>query len=225
MPSRNTQYREDIDDGYYHVYGRGAARQEIYLDGQDYSVFLNLLKRYLSKEPYIDKQGRKHTSFYGQVELLAFCIMPNHFHLLLHQVEAKTIAKMMQGLVGSYGRYFNIKYKRSGPLLESRYKSSIILSDEYLLHASRYIHLNPDDYENWPWSSLPYYTKGWSAEWVQPQFILDMHSRFSGSYKDFVDEYKTKRDEINEVKYKYLEEYDEPSANYYSHPELLYQVK
>jgi putative transposase len=146
--------------------------------------------------------------------------MPNHFHLLFHQVEAKTIPKMMQGLVGSYGRYFNIKYKRSGPLLESRYKSSIILNDNYLLHASRYIHLNPDDYENWQWSSLPYYTKGWKAEWLQPEFVIELCRQHQGNYKNFVDEYKAKRDDINEERSKYLEEYDEPSVNYYTNPEL-----
>jgi hypothetical protein len=72
MPSKNTVYRDDINDGYYHVYGRGAARANIFLDDQDYTVFLNLLKRYLSKKPYVDKQGRTHTIFYGRVELLRF---------------------------------------------------------------------------------------------------------------------------------------------------------
>jgi putative transposase len=132
--------------------------------------------------------------------------MPNHFHLLLHQVEAKSISKMMQGLIGSYGRCFNVKYKRSGSLLESRYKSSTVLSDDYLIHVSRYIHLNPDDYENWQWSSLPYYTKGWRAEWVQPDFVIELCQQYQGNYKDFIDEYKTKRDEINKIKHLYIDD-------------------
>jgi hypothetical protein len=95
------------------------------------------------------------------------------------------------------------------------------LDDAYLLHASRYIHLNPNDYDNYSWSSLPYFLGKRHAKWVKPQFILDIYKRYEGTYKDFVDEYKTKRDEILEEKSRYLEEYDEPYANYYTNPELL----
>ena len=165
MPSRNTVYRDDAEDQYYHVYGRGMYREKIFLDEQDYRVFLNLLKRYFGEEISLDKQGRQQANYHGKAELLAFCLMPNHFHFLIHQIEKGVISKIMQGVALCYGKYFNHKYKRFGALLESRYKSSAISHDNYLLQASRYIHLNHDDYENWPWSSLPYYTKGWRASW------------------------------------------------------------
>jgi putative transposase len=221
MPSRNIAYRNDINDAYYHVYGRGNARMPIFIDDEDNIVFLNLLKRYLSSDEHHDKQGRLTPNYNGKIELLAFCLMGNHFHLLIHQIEQGSLTRFMQGLVGSYGRYFNRKYKRSGSLLESRYKASIILDDEYLLHVTRYIHLNPDDYESYSWSSLPYFVGQRHAEWVKPEFILSIYKRFEGTYKDFVNEYKSKRDEINEEKSRYLEEYNEQPINYYTDPELL----
>jgi REP element-mobilizing transposase RayT len=221
MPSRNIAFRNDIDDAYYHVYGRGNARMPIFLDDEDHVVFLSFLKRYLGKDIHRDNLGRLTPNYRDSLELLAFCLMKNHFHLLIHQIQQGNLSKFMQGLIGSYGRYFNRKYKRTGSLLESRYKASIILDDEYLLHASRYIHLNPDDYENYSWSSLRYYLGDRHADWVKPDFILDIYQQYEGTYKDFVDEYKSKRDEINEEKGRYLEEYDEPTVNYYTNPELL----
>ena len=219
MPSRNTVYRQDAEDCYYHVYGRGMLRADIFIDDQDYTVFLNLLKRYLGTKEDRDNKGRLRKNYHEQLELLAFCLMPNHFHLLFHQTEKGAIAKVMQGITLCYGKYFNHKYQRFGSLLESRYKSSLILEDNYLMHASRYIHLNPDDYENWKWSSLPYYTKGWTADWVKPDFIKEVvEANHFSSYKQFVDEYKTNRDQIKEMESMYLEEYDEVPRNYYNNP-------
>jgi putative transposase len=147
MPSRNI-LKIDIPHSYYHVYARGGSRQTIYNDAEDYSVFLNLFKRYLSKEPIKDPAGRKYPHFAESIELLAFCLMPNHFHILLYQHDEKTISSLMRGLMTSYSRYFNKKYNRSGPLFESRYKSSRISDDAYLMHISRYIHLNPKRWKN-----------------------------------------------------------------------------
>lgn len=219
MPSRNSVYRNDAENCYYHVYGRGMFRKEIFLDDQDYAVFINLLKRYLGTEESRDKSGRIRKNYNGKLKLLAFCLMPNHFHLMFHQIEKGAISKVMQGITLCHGKYFNHKHQRFGALLESRYKSSLILEDNYLMHTSRYIHLNPSDYEGWQWSSLPYYTKGWKADWIETDFIKDVvkENNYS-SYKSFVDEYKTKSDVIKKMKHQFLEEYDEPSRNYYTNP-------
>jgi putative transposase len=226
MPSRNSVYRQDAADCYYHVYGRGMRREEIFMDEQDYKVFINLLKRYFGAKPDRDNQGRLRKNYHNELELLAFCLMPNHFHLLFHQIEKGAIAKAMQGIILCYGKYFNHKHKKYGSLLESRYKSSLILDDNYLIHASRYIHLNPDDYENWSWSSLPYYTRNWSADWIKPSFIESVvRANHYLSYKKFVDEYKTNRDKIKRMKSKYLEEYDEPSRNYYTNPVSIEELR
>ena len=80
MPSRNSR-KEYVPETMYHVYNRGHNKDKIFLDDNDYAVFLNLLKRYLSKTVVTDEKGRPYEQLRDEVELVAFCLMPNHFHL------------------------------------------------------------------------------------------------------------------------------------------------
>jgi putative transposase len=198
MPSRNV-IKIDIESSYYHVYARGASRMEIFLDNEDYAVFLNLLKRYLDSEPTADTLGREYNNFYSTVELVAFCLMPNHFHLLLYQHEENAIANLMRGLMASYSRYFNKKYDRSGKLTESSYKSSRVSNDTYLTHISRYIHLNPKERHSWSWSSLSDYLTTPRARWIRPGRILEMFSSID-KYREFVADYEDAQRALNELK-------------------------
>lgn len=100
------------------------------------------------------------------IEILAFCLMPNHFHLLLKQIKEGGITEFVSKVTNSYTKYFNTKYTRVGPLFQGEFKSVIVEDDEQLLHLSRYIHLNPlvlylvknlDQYE---WSSYREYVSG-----------------------------------------------------------------
>jgi putative transposase len=199
MPSRNI-VKIDIENSYYHVYARGAARKEIFLDDEDYCVFLNLLKRYLDSEPAVDVLGREYNNFYETVELLAFCLMPNHFHILLYQHKEKAITNLMRGLMSSYSRYFNKKYDRSGKLTESSYKSSRISNNEYLMHISRYIHLNPRQWRNWGWSSLLDYLDTPRANWVRPRRILEMFPS-AKEYEEFVEDYEDAQRYLDVIKW------------------------
>src|SRR5258708_38220492 len=98
MPSRNI-VKIYAPHSYYHIYNRGVNKQVIFADEQDFAVFLGLLKRHLSNEPQVDKYFRLHPHFKGQLELLAFCLMPNHFHLLVYQLDDITIiTKLMQSV-------------------------------------------------------------------------------------------------------------------------------
>lgn len=81
MPSRNV-LKVDIPDSYYHIYARGASRQEIFREAADYYVFLELFRRYLSPEEIKDSAGIPYTKLHNDIELLCYCLMPNHFHLL-----------------------------------------------------------------------------------------------------------------------------------------------
>jgi putative transposase len=173
MPSRNIE-KIFLPDTYYHVYNRGVNKRRIFLDEQDYAVFLNLFKRYLSKMPVKDLKGREYPWLHNDMQLLSFCLMPNHFHLLVFQVRETAIKKLLHGVCTAYTRYFNEKYQRVGPLFQSRYKASMITSDAYLQHISRYIHLNPRDYLAWPYSSLPYYLGSKDADWVNPAKITGL---------------------------------------------------
>lgn len=199
MPSRNT-VRKFAPESYYHVYNRGVNKRSIFKDDQDYVVFMGLLKRYLDpKNSDTDKFGRSYPNFAKEISLNAFCLMPNHFHLLIYQENERSITGFLKSLSTAYTMYFNKKYKRVGHLFQDRYKASLLDNDPYLLHISRYIHLNPKKYLNWEYSSLPYYKNEKHASWVKPQPILDL---FEGtSYMNFLADYEDYRDMLAEIKY------------------------
>lgn len=187
MPRRNVT-RQDIADTFQHVYTRGHSKQKIFLDEQDYITFLNLLERYLSPEEAKDPYGASYPNFFNKVELLAYCLMPNHIHLLLYVRQTGEMGKFMRSVMTSYSHYFNKKYRRSGSLFESRYKASVISDESYLEHISRYIHLNPRNWRDYEYSSLPYYLQRDEVSWIRPDRIRNI---FSGpdEYLDFVSDY------------------------------------
>lgn len=86
----------------------------------------------------------------------------------------------------SYSKYFNQKYERFGPLFQSRYLASMITNDAYLMHISRYIHLNPKEWRDYPYSSIKYFQGKASAEWFSPTYILDLFDESSERYLAFV---------------------------------------
>lgn len=187
MPGRNI-IKQDVADSFQHVYARGHSKQKIFLDEQDYITFLNLLERYLSAEEARDPYGVPYPNFFNKVELLAFCLMPNHIHLLLYVRQAGAMGRFMRSVMTSYSRYFNKKYKRTGSLFESRYKASMISDESYLEHISRYIHLNPKQWRDYEYSSLPYYLQQEEVSWIRPKRILDMFSEPT-EYLQFVSNY------------------------------------
>lgn len=188
MPRRNT-VRYDAPDSYYHVYARGNSRHRIFLEEQDYLMFLRLLARYLSPEEAKDPYGVSYPNFYNKTDLLAFCLMPNHFHLLVFQRQAKALTSLMQSVMTSYSRYFNKKYGRSGSLFESRFRASLISDDAYLMHITRYIHLNPRHWREYEYSSLPYYLQRAQETWLRPERMLELFASPSEYFK-FVGDYE-----------------------------------
>lgn len=198
MPSRNT-IRSDSDETYYHIYARGGNKRPIFLDVADYLHFENLLARYLSQKPKTSKSGESYPCYSDRVELLTYCLMPNHFHILLYQNSSGSVAKFMQSLMISYGRYFNLKYKRTGPIFESRYKSSKIDTQSYLEHISRYIHLNPRYWKHYPYSSLHYYIKD-TPEWLRPQKITELFKNID-EYQHFLADYEDHKQMFKEIKH------------------------
>lgn len=197
MPSRNRE-KIYVPDSYYHIYNRGLNKQSIFLDKADYAVFLNLLKRYLGDEETKDPSGRVYDSLHGQLELLAFCLMPNHYHLLIYQNDPQGMTRLLRRVSTTYTMYFNKKYQRSGPVFHERFKASHIINDEYLRHISRYIHLNPVDYRQWEFSSIHYYAGDKSTVWVKPKRILEL---FEGEdYMQFVADYEENKKVLDEIK-------------------------
>jgi len=91
MPSRNV-VKIDVEKSYYHVYARGGSRQSIFRDDEDYEYFQSLFQRYLSIEEKHDRTGRPYVHLLTKLELLAYCLMPNHFHLMFYQVSEGSIS-------------------------------------------------------------------------------------------------------------------------------------
>lgn len=213
MPARNT-IKTFVKDGYYHIYNRGVEKRTIFEDTQDYKVFLKYLKEYLSPAPDIKDlktiftiQG---TSFKGiprqiknynkKIELVAYCLMPNHFHFLINQKDTRIMENFMRSFLTRYSMYFNRKYNRVGPLFQGIYKAVLIKDDPYLLHLSRYIHLNPSEHTKDlinTYSSYADFLGLKKTEWINPSFILNFFDNSTipelvkvNSYKDFVENYK-----------------------------------
>lgn len=198
MPSKNRD-KIYLSDSFYHLYNRGVNKRKIFLVEDDYAVFLNLLKRYLSPETVKDDKGRGYPSLYSRLELLAFCLMPNHFHLLIYQKDKGAMTQLLRGVATSYTMYFNKKYKRVGPLFQNRFKASMIIRDDYLQHISRYIHLNPKAYKIWEFSSFPYYLGDKQAGWLNPERILEIFDN-PEEYETFVADYEAQKEMLDELK-------------------------
>lgn len=202
MPSRNI-VREDVEDSFYHVYGRGSFGRVIFKDDQDKMVFLGLFERYLAKEVQRNKYNNKaYDNYYGTIELLAFCVMDEHFHLMFWQRDRGLISELMKSVLVSYTAYYNKKYGVRGPLLESRFRSTRIGDEDYLLHLTRYIHLNPEDYRDYLFSSLGYYVAGLKEDWVRPDRVVEMFELSAEKYWDLLKDYEEQKakDELSEVK-------------------------
>lgn len=197
MPSRNIN-RINAPDSYYHIYARGGNKQTIFRDDADYKYFLKLFDRYLATEPTANKTNGLYPTYVDQVELLAYCIMSNHFHLLIYQVSVPFLEKFMKSIMTSYSMYFNLRYKRSGHVFESRYKAVRIDQESYLQHITRYIHLNPRRWESYKYSSLRYYRDGNAPYWLTTGRILEQFNSIQ-KYMDFVSDYDGMRNSLGEI--------------------------
>src|SRR6185369_10812254 len=157
-----------------------------------------LLERSLSPDPAKDPKGREYLWLGNDLELNAYCLMPNHFHLLCYQYSVDGVTKLMRGTCTAYTMYFNKKYKRRGPLFENSYRAVPILRNEQLQHISRYVHLNHKDFRRWPYSSLGDYLNS-ARPWVSPLRILELFDN-TKQYHDFVLDYEQAQRELETLK-------------------------
>lgn len=210
MPAKNS-LKHYLENSYYHIYNRGVEKRTIFLDQQDYAVFLSYLKDYLTNKneaelkkkladnniPWIEKdkilKRLRMNNFFNEVVMLAYCLMPNHFHFFIKQKNAGSIDKFMNSLCTRYTMYFNKKYKRVGPLYQGVYKAVIITSEGQFLHLSRYIHkqaltLQGDALQKEQPCSYPEYVGKRKTQWIHPEEILSYFSKENPalSYRNFV---------------------------------------
>ena len=173
-----------VTDHIYHIFNRGVNKGDIFFEDEGYRRFIRVAIYYLtnngafSHSNLTGKPVSDPVSELPRVLILGYCLMPNHFHLLIKQLVDRGITKYMQHIGNSYSHYIHTKYKRVGPLFEGRFKNVLVESDEQLVHLSRYIHLNPlvsglvDDLKDYQWSSYSSYIGDLRNGLCQQELIL-----------------------------------------------------
>ncbi len=213
MPAKY-KYKTYTTNTYYHLFNRGVNKQKIFRDEKDYIAFTSCLKLYLSPPKNKSSKSKKHfrgtspkiktkyfpsqniKNYYKRVTLLAYVLMPNHFHLMVYQANKDDINFFMRSLLTKYSMYFNKKYNRVGPLFQGRYKAVPIKSEQQFLYLSKYIHRNPipilgeRPLKSYEYSSYQNYIGIKQQKWVKPKNILSYFSKIrpNNSYQQFVEE-------------------------------------
>ena len=169
--------RIEYPNAWYHILNRGRRKEIIFLDKKDYSRFIDLLK---------------DTSEQWNLRIAAYCLMPNHYHLLVQTPDAN-ISRCMRHINGVYTQRFNRYHECDGALFRGRYKSILVDADNYLLQLVRYIHYNPlkagltNRIDRYPWSShRAYLSKAEKWNWIYKDFVFSM---LSGSKSDRLKNY------------------------------------
>lgn len=207
MPRRNA-VKEYVSGGYYHLYNRGVEKRDIFIDDQDYRVFLDFLKLYLnppkpSGRRKNTKQEKEHIDLSKEIDLIAYCLMPNHFHLFVKQNTNDGIAKLMKLINMRYVMYFNRRHNRVGGLFQGVYKAALVNNDRQFTHLSRYIHLNPKGirrkYDIYPYSSYKYYVSQAPPEWLKPAAAIDMFGSIDEYVKFVADASEKSREELGRI--------------------------
>lgn len=134
---------------FYHIFNRGTEKRSIFENNRDRSRFLRTIQyyQYQGPKPRFSKFLRSNLNKFNPnkkiVEIVSYCLMPNHFHLLIKQLKDGGISEFMSKFSNSYTKFFNTKYQRVGALLQGQFKAVLVENDEQLIHLTRYIHLNP----------------------------------------------------------------------------------
>lgn len=204
--------RDIVTGDYYHVYNRGAFKNGIHRDRADYMRFLCGVIAFQSpvQFPQVGRIARTFSDADGfdipedsfghilesrTVELVSFCILGNHFHLIVRELVEGGLMRYMQRIELAYTKYFNTRYGVSGHVYEGRYKAKHIGDNEYLMHLSAYIHRNPRELRVWkgreaeyPWSSYRDYVKEnrWGGLLAQEIILDQFDGTKESNYADFI---------------------------------------
>lgn len=205
----------------YHIFSRSIANFQIFNNNQEFSRMTDLMRYYqientLRFSDFIELDVVHNKGFNNFlkiiskdkeaiVQIVAYCLMPTHIHLVLKQLSENGISNYMRKILDSYTRYFNLSHKRKGPLWESKFKSVLVNNDEQLNHLVRYVHLNPatakiiDKPENWLYSSYSEYLGRMKSNLSICQFddILNIEPK---SYRKFVNDQISYQRELSKIK-------------------------
>jgi len=208
----------------YHITTKSIAGYVIFNNEKEYFRMKQLIQYYRFKNPsvsfsYFVRWRKDKDEFVGRkdfqdkenlIQLIAYCFMPTHIHLILQQLRKNGISIYMNRVLNSYTRYFNTKHHRKGPLWTGRFKRVLMETDEQLIHLTRYVHLNPvtaylvDKPEHWQLSSY--------HEYIAKEPIKDKICKFKhlveiepGEYKKFVNNQISYQKELAAIKNLILE--------------------
>lgn len=194
MPYRTIPF---VDAEFYHLYNRGLEKKPIFTTARDYSHFLKTLFYYQVQNPKPKFSTYRHSKIFPIdlskkiVKILCYCLMPNHFHLLVQQLQKGGISEFMRRSTHSYTKYRNTRYGRQGPVFQGIFKAVRVESDEQLIHLSRYIHLNPlvslliNDLRLYPWSSYQAYLDSKDDQQISKEEVFAFFSS-AEKYQQFV---------------------------------------
>ena len=189
-----------IENEYYHIYNRGVDKRDIFLDENDYKRFLKCIREFNCKDPigslyekYLrEKKDKMEIESPSIVEIIAYCLNPNHFHFLLKQIGEKGVEKFMQRVGIGYTMYFNKKYDRSGSLFQGKFKSSHIGSTSQLLRLSIYVNCNSEIHNihsagNYRWCGFPEYISK-NKNGICKKEIITSQFRSGEDYRSYANE-------------------------------------
>ncbi len=179
MPKARRDTVQFLPHGYYHIYNRGARRLTLFHENDNYIFVLNRIKKYLQR---------------FDLAMIAYCLMPNHYHLLIRQNSEHAAGLLPQRVFNSYSKAYNKRYNHSGTLFEGRFKAKAVDSDAYLLHLCRYIHANPvkhkfcNELEEWPYSNYQEWIGSRQGTLIDRAFV-DSRFPVADEYEAFVLEF------------------------------------
>lgn len=212
-----------VSGQYYHVYSRSIAKFIIFNDEQDYNRFIDLIDLYRFADfsykysDYLELTEKNKTQYLSHlknsskfVEVVSYCIMPTHIHLVLKQTSDSGISKYMAKVLNSYTRYFNCRHHRQGPLMDGKFRNVLIRDDEQMLHLTRYFHLNPTSAglvkkpEKWLFSSYHEYINGVDNPFCDFDQIIDIDPK---QYQIFVEDRIDYQKKISLIKHLLIDDY------------------
>jgi putative transposase len=169
---------------YYHIYNRGAHQLRIFQEPTNYLFVMRKIKEHAKA---------------NQISMIAYSLMPTHYHFLVRQDGDKPAGNLPQSVFNSYSKAYNKMYSHSGTLFEGRFRAKVIQADSHLLHLCRYIHGNPvkaglvADPAEWPYSNYREWIEARSSTLVDREFIKEQFSSLA-EYKKFLFQYLQTRD-------------------------------
>jgi len=223
-----SEMRKDplVNGEIYHVFNKSIAEYKIFNNDPEFLRMIDVICYYQREKPDLKfsdfvrtpqvKNNQLPPRRWGKrgknklLEIIAYCVMPTHLHLVVKQLQENGISTFMSNAQNSYARYFNTKHKRKGPLWEGRFKSVLVETDEYLLHLTRYIHLNPttaylvEKPEDWLVSSYrEYLLSVGNSRVCKYEDILDIGPK---DYKEFVEDRISYQRDLAKIKHLLIDE-------------------